>query len=363
MFRGNPHRTGFVHTTDVPEDAVFERFFEAQSKIITTPLLVEDMVCFGCCTQRTLILDRKKPHTFHAVDWSTGKERWSFQAEKGIVSSPACSDDAVLVCSLDGKLYAYDLDGRRKWAFEAAAGILSSPAVHEGCAIFGAGDMSGGWLYCLDLKTQRLRWPPVKMPAGPYASPCVAHGNIFLGTYWSKAKDSYFYILDAATGKMRKVTKQHKVCWCATAASDGKTVYAADCGEWKQPSLFFALDAATGDELWRLQLVADNIASSIALIGDLAVFGCDRGKLHAVNVRTRQIEWTNTHNAKSYHSSPCATPDRIYIGSQRRRLHVFDHAGNHLAEHKARAEIESSPVIRDGRLFVGCNDGWLYRLA
>jgi len=363
MFRGGPRRTGFADTADPPDDAAFERFFEAASKIISTPLLVEDLVCVGCCTQRTLILDRKKPHTFHAVDARTGKERWSFDADKGMVGSPAYYDDTVLVPSLDGKLYAYDLDGSRKWAYQARDGMLSSPAVWDDCAVFGAGDISGGWIHCLDLRTGRLRWPPVEMPAGPYSSPCIAGGNIFLGTYWSKKKDSFLYVVDAHTGQTRRVVKQYKVCWCSTPAADGRTVWAVDCGEWKRKSIFYALDAATGDEIWRLELDADNVASSIALVGDLAVFGCDKGKLHAVNTRTRKMQWTNTHKAHAYHSSPCATPRRIYIGSQRRRLHVFDHAGNLVKEYRARAEIESSPVIGDDRLFVGCNDGWLYRLG
>jgi len=53
-------------------------------------------------------------------------------------------------------------------------------------------------------------------------------------------------------------------------------VYIADCGEWVRPSIFYAWDAETAEEKWRLEIDADNVASSILLVGDLAVFGCDR---------------------------------------------------------------------------------------
>lgn len=235
--------------------------------------------------------------------------------------------------------------------------------VYGHCAVFAAGDMGGGRLYCLDIRERRLRWPPVEMPAGPFASPCVTGGNVFIGTYWNLKKDCYYYVVDVLTGEVRKALKLPKVCFCSTAASDGETVYIADCGEWARPSRFYAWDARTGKEKWRLEVDADNIASSLALAGDLAIFGCDRGCLYAVNVRTRRLEWKSTHKAGAYHGSPFATRGRIYIGSKRGRLHVFDHAGQHLREHEARRAIESTPAVRDRQLFVGCNDGVLYRLA
>ncbi len=363
MFRGNHRRTGFYDTADVSPDAKLERFFAGKGKIVASPLLVEDLVCVGFCTVRNLVLRRKKPHKFVAVDITTGKTRWEFEAEKGIVSSPAYYDDTVLVGSLDGRLYAYDLDGRRKWHVQAQGGIFGSPAVYDGCAVFASGDMESGRIYCLDIRRKRLRWRPVEMPAGPFASACVAGGNIFVGTYWSMKKDSFFYVVDLRTGATRKVMKLSTVCFCSTAASDGETVYIADCGEWKRPSLFYAWDARTAEEKWRLELDADNIGSSISLVNNLAVFGCDKGYLHAVNVEEQRLEWKSTYRAKAYHGSPCATPGRIYIGSKRKCLHVFDHQGSHLRLYRAGGIIESTPAIRDGQLFFGCNDGVLYRIA
>jgi len=366
MFRGDHRRTGFYDTPDVSDDAELERFFAAggkREKVVASPLLVGDLVCAGVCTVRNIVLRRKRPHTFYAVDIRTGKARWQFDADKGIVGSAAYHGDTILVGSLDGRLHAYDLDGRRKWVFRAEGGILGSVAVYDGCAVFAAGDMDGGRIYCLDIESRRLRWRPVEMPAGPFASPCIAGGNVFLGTYWSMKKDSFFYVVDVGTGEVKKVVELSRICFCSTAASDGETVYFADCGEWVRPSIFYAWDARTAEEKWRLEIDADNIASSISLIGDLAVFGCDRGYLYAVNTRERRLAWKSAHRSGGYHGSPCATPGRIYIGSKRRRLHLFDHDGNHLRDYEAGGIIESTPVVRDGQLFIGCNDGYLYRLA
>jgi outer membrane protein assembly factor BamB len=267
------------------------------------------------------------------------------------------------VGGLDGKLYAYDLDGRRKWTFQGEGGIFGSVAVHDGHAVFASGDMTSGRIYCLDIRTRRLRWPPVEMPAGPFASPCVAGGNIFVGTYWNMKKHCFFYVVDACTGEARKVVELPKICFCSTAASDGETVYIADCGEWERQSVFYAWDARTAEEKWRLELDADNIGSSISLAGDLAIFGCDKGYLHAVNVKQQRLEWKSAHKARAYYGSPCVTPGRIYIGSKGRCLDVFDHKGHHLKSYGVGGDIESTPAIRDGQLFVGSNDGCLYRIA
>jgi len=363
MFRGNPHRTGFYDTADVGAEAKVEAFFRGTGKIVASPLIVEDLVCVGCCTVRNIVRLGKKPHKFYAIDIRSGKARWEFEADKDIVSSPAYHDDTIVVAGMDGRLYAHDLDGRRKWRFQAEGGIFGSIAVYDGCAVFASGDMGSGRIYCLDIRTRRLRWPPVEMPAGPFASPCVAGGNIFVGTYWDMKKDSYFYVVDVRTGSERKVMRLHKICFCSTAASDGGTVYIADCGEWERPSIFYAWDARTAEEKWRLELDADNVGSSISLAGDLAIFGCDKGYLHAVDVTKQRPAWKSAHRAKAYHGSPCATPGRIYIGSKRRCLEVFNHEGDHLRSYGVGGDIESTPAIRDGQLFVGCNDGWLYRIA
>ena len=364
MFRGNHLRTGFYDTADVGEGAQVEALFHGEGHVVASPLVVDDLVCFGYCTVRNLLPRRRKPHKFVAIDRRTGKERWWVEAEKDIVSSPAYYDDTILVASLDGRLSAYDLDGGLRWRFQAEGGIFSSVAVCDGYAFFASGDMEFGRLYCLDIKKCRLLWPSVPMIAGAFASPCVAGDNVFIGTYWNPKREGFFYVVDAWTGAQRKVVKlPPKICFCSTPASDGETVYSVDCGEWQRPSVFHAWDARTAEEKWQLELDADNVASSVALANGLAVFGCDRGRLYAVNTAERRLAWKSSHNAGAYHGSPCMTPGRIYIGSMRSCLHVFDHGGHHRRAYEAGGKIESTPVIHEAQLFFGCNDGCLYRLT
>ena len=363
MFRGNPLRTGFYDAADVPTHATLEEFYRGGHKIVASPLIADDLVCVGHCTARNLALTSRRPHPFVALDLRTGRPRWTFLADSDIVSSAARYGDTLLVGSLDGRLNALDLDGTRKWTFQAEGGIFGSPAVDDGYAVFASGDMGLGRLYCLDIRRRRLRWPPVEMPAGPFASPCIAAGNIFVGTYWDTKKDSHLYVVDLHSGQRRRVATMHMACYCATPASDGQTVYIADCGEWARKSIFYAFDAATAEELWRLELDADNVASSPSLVGHLAIFGCDRGTLMAVNTAERRLEWRTACQARAFHASPIATPGAIYIGSTRGNLHVFDHAGQLLRQYRAGSEIESTAAIRDGQLFFGTAGGRLFRLA
>src|SRR3990172_13410373 len=63
---------------------------------------------------------------------------WTFQAGSGIESTAAISNGIVYVGSLDGYLYAVDLQsGKLKWKYQATDEIKSSPSVYRGTVYFG----------------------------------------------------------------------------------------------------------------------------------------------------------------------------------------------------------------------------------
>ena len=85
----------------------------------------------------------------HAVNTRTGKEQWSFQTGKPImtfepysrdgntiISSPAVSGSSVYFGSSDGKFYALDTEtGKKMWSYDLGAPVNSSPAV-SGNAVY-----------------------------------------------------------------------------------------------------------------------------------------------------------------------------------------------------------------------------------
>ncbi|MER3438793.1 MAG: hypothetical protein C4346_15045, partial [Chloroflexota bacterium] len=67
---------------------------------------------------------------------------WRFETAAPVVVSAAVAHGTVYAGSWDHGLYALDAStGRQRWRFEARAGFFSSPALHAGMVI--AGDNAG----------------------------------------------------------------------------------------------------------------------------------------------------------------------------------------------------------------------------
>ena len=67
---------------------------------------------------------------------------WKFKTDDAVVSSPALSGNVVYFGSMDGYLYAVDIQtGQERWKFETDGifpGVFSSPAISGGVVYFGS---------------------------------------------------------------------------------------------------------------------------------------------------------------------------------------------------------------------------------
>jgi outer membrane protein assembly factor BamB len=83
----------------------------------------------------------------HAVDATSGDERWSVSPRGFVWSSPAVADGTVYVGDFENRIYGYDTaDGSERWQFETGDDVRSSPAVVDGTLYVGSDD---GNLYAL----------------------------------------------------------------------------------------------------------------------------------------------------------------------------------------------------------------------
>ena len=77
-----------------------------------------------------------------------GSERWTFETGGGIWSSPSVAGGVVFVGSLDGHMYAVDVeDGSDRWVSRSVGRIESSPTVVDGILFVGS---HRGTVYALD---------------------------------------------------------------------------------------------------------------------------------------------------------------------------------------------------------------------
>jgi outer membrane protein assembly factor BamB len=94
-----------------------------------------------------LVVVGSRDKRVHALERTTGREKWSVATKGNVDSSPVVVGERVYVGSLDGNLYVLDLDkGTILKTLPLGKGITGSPAVGENCLIMGTNE---GVVYCL----------------------------------------------------------------------------------------------------------------------------------------------------------------------------------------------------------------------
>ena len=130
----------------------------------------------------------------YCVDIKTGKEIWRFKTGRyGNAGSPAFHNGVIYHASRDGILYAISLEGKELWRFrtEGEESTDAIPLIYKDRIYFGAGDSN---LYCLDLNGKEL-WR-FRASYCIYTSAAVLNNVIFFNSM-----DCHMYALDADTGE------------------------------------------------------------------------------------------------------------------------------------------------------------------
>src|SRR5207248_6667023 len=101
-------------------------------------------------------------------------------------------------------------------------------------------------------------------------------------------------------------------------------------GSWD--SYFYALDAATGKERWRFKTGEDpdihnqvGIQSSAVIAEGTVYFGCRDSNVYALDSRTGQKKWIFNNKGSWVISSPAVAKGRLYFAtSDSGQLHALD---------------------------------------
>jgi outer membrane protein assembly factor BamB len=245
-----------------------------------------------------------------------------------------------------GELPGPGIVGRpyRAWRFDSAGELYSSPAVVDGLVFVGS---KSGYLFALDAKDGMEQW---RADLGDYivrSSPAVIDGRVYVGAGYT------LFALDVATGEE---------IWQGRTSFSGSSSPSFESGVIylaSQSSTVYAFEAQSGKLKWTFQTDGP-IFSSPAVSNDLVFVGTDNGKLLALNINTGQTKW-KFETVGGIFSSPAVAGDLVYVTTKAGKTYAVD-----ILTGKERwsydAGGDASPAVSDGTLYVGGSDGGLYAL-
>jgi outer membrane protein assembly factor BamB len=192
--------------------------------------------------------------------------------------------------------------------------------------------------------------------------PAVADGRVYVAQL-----QGHFLALDAATGK-RLWWRRFEGCSAAAPTVAGGVIYEPylpkPCayGPRNKPGFVVALDARTGNELWRFSGPASE--SSTVLVHGVLYFGAWDGKIYALDARTRKVRWTYQTDGE-IDSSPAYQSGTLYIGTNGGSVYALDARSGRLRWRfdGGREYFYATPTIAYGRVFIGNTDGTVYALG
>ena len=214
---------------------------------------------------------------------NTNSTLWSWSVTSGTVKNPVIAEGVVYVAAYDD-LYAIDeTTGAQLWTVDVNGGSSSSNVGDRGPTVFDGkvyvGDKEG-FLWCLNATNGQEIWHwPISIPPGDInTSPVVANGRVYFGT------------ADGASGN----------------------------------NYLVAVNATTGEREWWYTAPDNSILSSPAVDGTWIFFGCDDGKVYALNDTGMYatLKWSKTTQGR-VRSTPCVYEDKLFFGSSSTDHSVF----------------------------------------
>lgn len=218
--------------------------------------------------------------------------------------------------SQDGVLHTLDATtGQRAWKFETGGAVIAKPLIAGG-DLYVVSD--NGFVYKLELATRKELWrfdthgggvkrvlPDHKVYAYDYqaSSPTLADGTLFIGS-----ADGQVYATDARDGKERWRFKTGGLVRSTPAVADGRVVFGSFDGS------VYAVDASSGKEIWKYA-TGDAVNSSPALVSGVVYIGSRSTDLYALDAASGAVRWKYYCWMSWVESSPVLKDGRVYVGS------------------------------------------------
>ena len=260
--------------------------------------------------------------------------------------------------SWDGFVYAVNHDGTTRWTYNAQAFITGSPAVSvNGMTYIGARD---GIFYALR-PDGNVEW--FHIGNGPI------HGGAAIGSdgtvYYGDESGTLFALNPDGSLKWKFAAdiitdRNARIRTTPTIDRDG-TIYFGSGNHY-----FYAL-YPDGTVKWKYQTADKNDSSAAIDSQGHIIFASRDGYLYKLAPASGVPVWARLIGDVFYCSPAVDTAGNIYIagfiGSGITRLYALDADSNELWSRNFSSLNDSSPLLtRDGHLYIGFHDGFLYKI-
>ena len=226
-------------------------------------------------------------HNLYAIDAATGTMKWKFTTASSVISSPAVVNNIVYFGSDDHYIYAVDaVSGSLKWKYLTDQNVDSSPAVSKGIVYIGSAD---GNLYALDALTGNLKWKYNTGSPIVEASPVISNGVIFVGN-----RNGYLNAVNATSGQSKWIFSTNGISLEQSKPSiNNGVVYLAswyNTNDFKQAGALYAIKESDGSQIWKG--LNDQGFTSGPVYADGKVFiNSDDLNIYAVDAATGNVVW------------------------------------------------------------------------
>jgi len=325
-----------------PENNLTRWIFTVEEPILSSPVMRNDLVYFGCNDWKVYCLNA-----------SSGEQVWNFTTEAPVRSSPAVVDGRLYIGSNDDRVYCLNATtGSLMWSYKTGYYVDSSPAVADGKVYVGSWDDK---FYCLDAVDGHLVWSYHIGCNIDDSSPVVVDGRVYIGSYnynSSMYLDSV-YCFDAASGVKLWSYRTDGHVNSSPAVSEGKLY--VGCNDKK----VYCLDAVTGASIWNYT-TGDTVCSSPAVAHGRVYVGSHDGKLYCLDASTGTMVWMCTTGSYVV-SSPAVADDKVYFGSYDENVYCLDaFTGEELWSYRTGYTIFSSLAVAEEMVFIGSMDKKVY---
>ncbi len=216
---------------------------------------------------------------------------------------------------VDGSVHAFDAaTGQALWSEpqQGLGNIFSSLVYHHGI-IYGASQQ--GVVSALDVDTGKRRWVR-NLEGTVVATPSALRGRLYLAVL-GKGNKSAMLALDAFTGE--EIWRFQTGDVVTTPVNDGERIYFASVSKefygLRLSASAFALDALTGEKIWSVPV--EDILASPVIVGNKLIMASAGGNLIFLDSSSGDKMWKVKMGGPIL-ASPAISQDSIIISAGRR---------------------------------------------